>query len=85
MRRNFKKNTEENRGEKARETAENRRPENGPKSKVTGDLGPWSPVTMGAWSPATLEIRVAGFPPKAPFFRSFSSFAMFGLCDFLKI
>ena len=28
---------------------------------------------------------VAGFPPKVPFFRSFSRFAMFGPCDFLKI
>ena len=43
------------------------------------------PATMGAWSPATLEIWVAGFQPKAPFFPSFPRFAIFGPCDFLKI
>ncbi|KAJ8649274.1 hypothetical protein MRB53_002297 [Persea americana] len=57
---------------------------------VAGDHGPrspapWSLETMGAWLPATLEIRFAGFPPKASFFCSFSRFAMFGPCDFLKI
>ena len=45
----------------------------------------WLSATMGAWSSATLEVRVAGFLPKRPFFWFFSRFAMFGPCDFLKI
>ena len=81
MRRNVKEKYRRKQKRKSprndQETAIGRRPKNGPKSKVAGDLGPWSP--------ATLEIRVAGFLPKAPFFRSFSRFAMFGSCDFLKI
>ena len=72
------KNTGENRSEKARETTKKRRPEGDRKM----DQSPRSPAP---WSPATLEIRVAGFPPKVSFFRSFSRFAMFGPCDFLKI
>ena len=81
-----KKNTGENISEKARETTKKRRPEGDRKvDQSPRSPAPWSPATMGAWSPATLEIRVAGFPPKAPFFRSFSRFAMFGPCDFLKI
>ena len=81
-----KKNTGENRSEKARETTKKRRPEGGRKmDQSPRSPAPWSPATMGAWSPATLEIRVAGFPPKVSFFRSFSRFAMFGPCDFLKI
>ncbi|XXG47546.1 hypothetical protein AAC387_Pa02g2174 [Persea americana] len=36
-----------------------------------GAKAPWSPATMGAWSKATLEIRVAGFPPKHPPSKSF--------------
>ena len=76
-----KKNTGENRSKKARETTKKRRPEDYRKM----DQSPRSPVTMGAWSPATLEIWVAGFPPKVQFFRSFSCVAMLGPCDFLKI
>ena len=76
-----KKNTGEKRSEKPRETTKKRRPEGDRKM----DQSPRSPATMGAWSPATLEIRVAGFPLKRPFFRFFSRFAMIGPCDFLKI
>ena len=36
-------------------------------------------------NPATLEVRVAGFPPKRLFFVFFSHFALIGPCDFLKI
>ncbi|KAJ8615022.1 hypothetical protein MRB53_034394 [Persea americana] len=80
------KNTGENRSEKARETTKKRRPEGDRKmDQSPRSPAPWSSATMGAWSPATLEIRVDGFPPKRPFFQFFSRFAMFGPCDFLKI
>ena len=92
MRRNVKEKYRRKQKRKSprndQETATGRWSESGPKSKVAGDLGLWSPATMAqghAWSPATLEIRVSGFPPKVSFFRSFSCFAMFGPCDFLKI
>lgn len=95
-----KKNTGENRSEKAQETTKKRRPEgdrkmdqspwpmvagdHGPRSPAPWTMGAWSPATMGAWSPATLEIRVPGFPPKRPFFRFFSRFAMLAPVIFLK-
>ena len=70
-----------------------KRPRNGDRkatekwTKVQGRRRPWPMVTgdHGPSSPATLEIQVAGFPPKVSFFCSFSCFSMFGPFDFLKI
>ena len=68
-----KKNTGENRSEKARQTTKKRRPEGDPK------------VDQSPRSPASMESQAARFPPKVSFFRSFSRFVIFGPCDFLKI
>ena len=82
MRRNVKKNTGENRSEKAQETATGRRPENGPKSKVASPMVAGDHGCMVAGDPGSPGRRISS---KRSFFRSFSRFAMFGPCDFLKI
>ena len=67
---------------KIQEKTEAKKPEKRPRNydRTVTEKGAKAP-----WLPAALEIRVAGFKPKAPFFCSFSRFTMFGPCDFLKI
>ena len=82
----MRRNVKEKYRRKQKRKSPKKRPRNGDR-KATGkmDQSPRSPATMGAWSQATLEIRVTGFQPKVSFFRSFSRFAMIGPSDFLKI
>ncbi|KAJ8620003.1 hypothetical protein MRB53_028532 [Persea americana] len=69
-----KKDTGENRSEKARETTKKRRPEGDRKM----DQSPRSPATLAHGSrrpwPKVASPMVAGFPPKVPFFPFFFAF-----------
>ena len=68
MCKNVKKNTREKTIRQTQKTAENQRPKR----------------ENPPWSPATMEIRVAGFRPKTNFFGSFSRFEIIGPYGFLN-
>ena len=85
MRESVRKVQKKKRNEKDKKTVEKWQPKGGKSLMVAGDLGPWSPATMGARSLVTMEIRVVGFLLKAHFSGSFLHFEMIGPRGFPKI